>query len=194
MSESIQSKIDSLISKSNEDLEFETEENEKLKDFLKIQNELIFNQKMILKLIAEKSKKLLEIENERISNMEEIQKFKNHLKNINKDPQTFDQRIDETITETKVDYDPTSTAEFAEKEILVNKAIETIQDILYSATEKCLKEERSTLSREEIQNIILSTNGIIDMTISAGAATETIEDKIQRQQRVLNSLENKDFD
>ena len=193
MSQQINEKVQIISQKALGDLSFETEENEKLKDFIKIQNELIENQKNILSNIAKESKKLIEIENQRISSIQEIQKFKNYLKNNNKNSQSFYQQIDETIKETKVDSDYTHSSEYFEKMLLINKAIETIQGILYSTTEKCLHEQRSTISKEEIQTIIISTNRIIDMTIDAGVATVSIEDKIERQTKVLNALNNKEI-
>ena len=190
MNQTLEEKIQILNQKAEEDLKEVTEENEKLKDFIVMQQELISKQQSILQKISENSKKLIEIENSRQLSLTEITKFKNLLKNLDGRETDFSQLVETTLeVESMKEPEKIQTDDHIQRLIMVSKAIETIQTLLYSTTEKCMKESRPFVTKEEMQCIILSANKIIEMAIESGVGSETIEEAISRQQRVLHALD-----
>jgi predicted nuclease with TOPRIM domain len=166
------------------------EENQKLQQFIAIQEELIQNQREILIKISKKSQELLKIETERHQSLKKLTEYQQFLDKISKRSEEFQDEIKPVQSDNGRKL-LTEEPEKFKKIYYGQKAIEAIQGVIFSITENCMKNDRNYITKAEMQSIIITVNKIIDMTIEAGNAFETPGQTIERRSKVINALSDK---
>ena len=160
------------------------EENEHVKQLISIQDSLIEKQRKLLVEVAKQSAELLAVEEKRNSLKEQLCSQKTKLLVSASEGSEGSSIIDLTLNQP--DMTPAIANSASGRAAL--KAIEQIQQSLFTITDSCLKTENLTVSQDAIQALILETNEVIQQVLQTGAAKETSEDTVRRQSFVIAAL------
>lgn len=156
-------------------------QNEELQHLVEIQEHLIKKQQRELSSVSDISKKL--IENNLLR--DQIQKqIQDEMKRAVQD----NQQIYDIKSQIQIIPDSSDSQITATDATNVLHYVEKIQDLIFSASEKCLRNPDSSMSSQELAFLIMGINSIIDKAVQSGTIQESSEACIERQRSIINSI------
>ncbi|KAK8845003.1 hypothetical protein M9Y10_021178 [Tritrichomonas musculus] len=174
--------ISSIIQQIQQQKKLVEEDYQRTKQLVSIQDELIKKQRDTLLQIQQTSNELQQVEEKRDSLKQQLATQKSKLLVAASESTDLTNLINDTIAQDNPQIANTSSGSAA------LKAIESIQNSVFSLTEECMKSENFTVSADGMDQLIVNVNKLIQDAIKDGSVKETTEDTIRRQSFVISSL------
>jgi hypothetical protein len=172
-----------LITQAREQERSATEENERLKGLVALQESLITKQREALLAVTSTSAELAEVEQKRTALNAQLSAQKSQLLIAATEFGDVSSAVSQAVEGSEplpISAGKTGT--------ITLEAIEKIQAAVFAVTESCLKSGQLAVSAGDANGLILAVNEILEEAISKGGAEEDPQDTISRQAHLISAL------